>query len=472
MATTLPLVHEPCDEAQSDVALERELAVGLHAGRRDAFERLYEQYRTRIYNLALRIVQSHEDARDITQEVFIKAYRLLPGMDASLQIKPWLYRVAVNACYDHLRTRKVHSDIDEAPNDTRAVHIDTYEQAELGHQFEQTMARLSERHRTVLLLKDVHGLHHDEIASILGVSKGATETLLFRARAAFRATYAALTPELPAGRCDLARRAAVAAVGGELAASERRKIMVHAQTCPDCRETVKTWGVAAVGLGLFLHSVPLPASLQGSFFGGAAGAGTAGGAAGAGAAGAGGSSTAAVAGGFAAKVGALVATKVAVLAAAATVAAAGTGVTAYELHSSQTSSPAHEPSVTAATETTAPALLAASMVGASQGRMYLHGKAPTEKTKADGKSANGKAKGKSKQAAGKTKDGKGSSEKSNHGKGKGSSGKADKAAAKAAAKAEKAAEKAAAEADKAAAKAAAKAQKAAEKAAAEADKNK
>ena len=260
----------------------------------------------------------------------------------------------MNACYDHLRTRKVHGDVDALRHDSRAVLIDTYEQAELGHQLEQTLARLSERHRTVLLLKDVHGLHHDEIAAILGVSRGATETLLFRARAAFREQYATLTPELPVARCDLARRAAVAAVGGTLRASERRKIMVHAQTCPDCRETVKTWGIAVVGLGLFLHSAPLPAALQTPFSYAAAGGAGAGGAgaggAGAGGAGAGGTAAAsgagvsgaagagggsagvAAAGGLAAKVGALVATKIVVVALAATVATVGAGVTAYQVH--------------------------------------------------------------------------------------------------------------------------------------------
>ena len=339
MAATLPIAHRVGETGYEGVNTdtERDLAAGLHAGRRDAFEQLYELYRARIFNLALRIVQSHEDARDITQEVFIKAYRLLPGRDPDLQLKPWLYRVAVNACYDHLRTRKVHGDVDALRHDSRAVLIDTYEQAELGHQLEQTLARLSERHRTVLLLKDVHGLHHDEIAAILGVSRGATETLLFRARAAFREQYATLTPELPVARCDLARRVAVAAVGGTLRASERRKIMVHAQTCPDCRETVKTWGIAVVGLGLFLHSAPLPAALQTPFSYAAAGGAGAGGA-GAGGAGAGGTAAAsgagvsgaagagggsagvAAAGGLAAKVGALVATKIVVVALAATVA--------------------------------------------------------------------------------------------------------------------------------------------------------
>ena len=234
---------------------------GLRAGRQDAFEALYESYRERIFNLALRIVQSREDAGDITQDVFLKAFRQMPTGD-DLSVKPWLYRVAVNTCYDHLRARRLHRTIDDAQHDTRAPHIDTFEQAELGRQFEQTLARLSERQRTVLVLKDVHGLRHDEIASILGVSRNAAETLLFRARASFRQEYAALSHEQPQAGCGMAREASGAAIAGDLPSGERARIVAHARTCPECRETVKSWGVAAIGLGLFLHSAPLPASLQ------------------------------------------------------------------------------------------------------------------------------------------------------------------------------------------------------------------
>jgi RNA polymerase sigma-70 factor (ECF subfamily) len=335
MATTLPLARDGAPVLGSNAAVDRDLAEGLRAGSRDSFERLYEMYRARIFNLALRIVQSYEDARDITQEVFIKAYRQLPGRDAEMDIKPWLYRVAVNACYDHLRSRKIHSDIDDVENLTRAVGLDTFEQAELGHQLEQTLAGLSERHRTVLLLKDIHGLRHDEIAGILGVSRGATETLLFRAREAFRQRYAELSREHPAGDCDLARQATVAVVGGALPEEERRKIMDHARYCPECRETVKTWGVAAVGLGLFLHSAPLPASLQAPLSLGTIGTGAGAGAAGAAGAGAAGTSSAGLTvatGGMVAKLGGVALVKIAVVAAAATCAVSAAGVTAYKVN--------------------------------------------------------------------------------------------------------------------------------------------
>jgi RNA polymerase sigma-70 factor (ECF subfamily) len=350
MAAIVPVASETGGFG-SDGSPDAELVEALRGGSREAFERLYEQYRARIYNLTLRILQSPEDARDVTQDVFIKVYRRLPAARVTgLQFKPWLYRVAINACYDHLRTRRVHRDIDDVVTDTRATMVDTFEQAELSRLVEETLEDLSERHRTVLVLKDIHGLRHEEIAGILGISRGAAETLLFRARESFRAHYADLTREIPIAACSVARDAAVAAVGGELRGDERRRVLAHAQHCPTCRKTVSAWSTAAVGLGVFIHEVPLPAALQGGLpFGGlgaaggtaaaGTGAGSAGGSAlagsvGAAASGAGvtaGSSAglSLAAGGLFTKISGAAGAKVAALVVAATCTAGG-GVAAYE----------------------------------------------------------------------------------------------------------------------------------------------
>ena len=300
----------PGGAAERDAAL----AEGLHAGRREAFEQLYELYRGRIYNLTLRIVQSPEDACDITHDVFVKAFRKLPDSPVTgLHLTPWLYRVALNASYDHLRTRRVHRHIDDVGADRRPAPVDTFEQAEMGRLVEESLAALSARHRAVLVLKDIHGLRHGEIAEILGVSRGATETLLHRARRAFRAAYLDLTHDAPRSR------------------------------------TAEKWSAAGVGIGVVLHEVPLPAALQGGFpfaaaggawAGAAAGAGAAGGAAGAtavagvaaGGAGTAGGSSAGLtlaAGGLLAKAGGAVSVKIAAAVIAASCAAGG-GVAAYE----------------------------------------------------------------------------------------------------------------------------------------------
>jgi hypothetical protein len=107
----------------------------------------------------------------------------------------------------------------------------------------------------------VHGLSHGEIAAILSVSRGATETLLFRAREAFRHGYSTLVGSEPRHACNLARQAVVDSVGGGLSPRQRRRIIAHAKGCPECRETVSTWSLGAFGLVAFLHVAPLPAAL-------------------------------------------------------------------------------------------------------------------------------------------------------------------------------------------------------------------
>ncbi len=254
---------------------DEQLLDGLRVGSEAAFAELYRAQATGIYNLCLRLLGSPEDAQDVTQDVFVKAYRQLPGRDAGFRVGPWLYRVAVNACYDQLRARKARPS-EPLPDEIASPRIDDIERSELGELLEQTLAGLSLRHRTVLLLRDVHGLSHGEIAAALSVSRGATETLLFRARQAFRRTYTTLARTEPHHPCDLARRAVVDSVGGGLSERQRRRILAHAKDCPHCRETVATWSLGAFGLVAFVHFTPLPAALATPPFAAAVAGGVAG----------------------------------------------------------------------------------------------------------------------------------------------------------------------------------------------------
>jgi len=238
----------------------------LRAGEADAFEQLYLDFAGSIYNVCLRLLRSPEDAEDVTQEVFIKAYRQLPGCADDFRLKAWLNRVAVNACYDLLRSRRSHADLDAVTDLPGPPRLDSFQQAELSQTLEQTLGSLSLDHRTVLLLKDVQGLTQKEIAGVLGVSTSATEARLFRAREAFRRAYSELTRPWQRARCDLAGQAAVDAVGRGLNERQRRRLLRHAETCPDCGDAVKRWGAATVGLAVLLPSIPLPAGLLASPF--------------------------------------------------------------------------------------------------------------------------------------------------------------------------------------------------------------
>jgi RNA polymerase sigma-70 factor (ECF subfamily) len=234
----------------------------LKAGDAKAFELLFALYSTPVYNLAVRLLRDPEEAKDATQETFLKAFQQLPRQDSDLSLKPWLYRVAVNTCVDRLREQRRHPTTPLTAHGEPANPTDQFAQAETGRLVEETLGRLSERHRAVLVLKDLHGLTHEEIAAILGVSRGATETLLFRARESFRSIFEDLAPapDSPAG-CAYTRSVALAFVWRDVPQRHRREIAAHARGCPQCRRSLRLRGGLAVGLALFVRDLAPPAAL-------------------------------------------------------------------------------------------------------------------------------------------------------------------------------------------------------------------
>jgi RNA polymerase sigma-70 factor (ECF subfamily) len=172
-------------------------ADALRRGDPRAFEALYVQLRGDVYNLAARIVGDRREAEDITQDVFLRAFRHLPGKADQVRPEAWVFRTTVNACYDHLR-RRTPVPVD-AQDDRTAAATDTYAQAATAAAVEETLGRLEPRYRTALVLKDLHGLGNGEIAEIMGVASGTVGVLLFRARAAFKKRYRDVAPTLGAG---------------------------------------------------------------------------------------------------------------------------------------------------------------------------------------------------------------------------------------------------------------------------------
>ena len=177
---------------------DRSLVEGLHAGRRDALDLLYREQHAAVYNLCARILGDREEARDVTQEVFLKAFAKPPAADAELKLRPWLYRVAANACFNQLRSRRrLAADAGEAI-DALPDGVDGYQRAETVALVEATLAGLNDRYRTALVLKDLHGLPPAEIAEVLEVSRPAADVLVHRARAAFKTAFAKLGGSVPA----------------------------------------------------------------------------------------------------------------------------------------------------------------------------------------------------------------------------------------------------------------------------------
>jgi RNA polymerase sigma-70 factor (ECF subfamily) len=172
---------------------DQALVDGLRAGRRAAFERLYGEYHPAIYNLCARILGDREEAKDLTQEVFIKAFDQLPAPGGEpLKLRPWLYRVATNACFNHLRSRKRLGGGGDAALEQLPSQVDAFEQAQTVALVEASLGELNERYRTALVLKDLQGVPAAEIAEVLEVSRPAADVLVHRARASFRVAFAKL----------------------------------------------------------------------------------------------------------------------------------------------------------------------------------------------------------------------------------------------------------------------------------------
>jgi RNA polymerase sigma factor (sigma-70 family) len=156
----------------------------------DSLDRLHGLYAVGIFNLALRMVHHRQDAEDITHDVLIRAYERLPR-DREVRLRPWLYRMTLNRCYDHLRAAARRRPVDPERHDCDvAAPGDPFEQAELGALFERTLETMSTRQQAALLLKDVHGFSTAELAAMLEVTPGSAEVLLARARTSFRGHFA------------------------------------------------------------------------------------------------------------------------------------------------------------------------------------------------------------------------------------------------------------------------------------------
>ena len=166
----------------------------LAGDRPGAFEQFYRDHHARIYNLAARIVGDPDDAADITQEVFLRAYTHPFQAGGDVRPEPWLYRIAVNASYDHLRRRAARpsTPLDAVPE--VAARGDCFAAAETARLVEGCLAGLTPRYRTALILRDLHGLSTAEIAQVMDLHQGTARVLLHRARSAFRKAFRSAAP--------------------------------------------------------------------------------------------------------------------------------------------------------------------------------------------------------------------------------------------------------------------------------------
>lgn len=185
----------PVAPTAPDAVAEEELVRRARRGDLQAYDDLVRRYQERIYATIYHMTSNHEDANDLAQDTFIKAYQALKSFKGGSSFYTWVYRIAVNKTINFLKQRKNRThmslnDLDfnaEHDPDMLALVSDKTPRREanlneLQEKLNEALQKLSEPHRLVVTLHDVQGLAHDEIAEIMECNIGTVRSRLFYAR--------------------------------------------------------------------------------------------------------------------------------------------------------------------------------------------------------------------------------------------------------------------------------------------------
>jgi RNA polymerase sigma-70 factor (ECF subfamily) len=183
------------DSGQAVPTDEVALVRGAKNGDLEAYDQLVRLYRERIYATIYHMTANHEDANDLAQESFIKAFRALKSFKGGSSFYTWLYRIAVNKTINFLKQRKNRTHMSLNDLDFNAEHDPDLvalisdktprreaDLRELQGKLNAALLKLSEPHRLVVVLHDVQGLSHDEIAKVMDCNIGTVRSRLFYAR--------------------------------------------------------------------------------------------------------------------------------------------------------------------------------------------------------------------------------------------------------------------------------------------------
>jgi RNA polymerase sigma factor (sigma-70 family) len=186
LATSLPLHAPTMADAAPAVEADTDLVRRAANGDRRAFETLYRRHVRRVFGVIWRLVGGVEArAEELTQDAFVRAWQALPGFRLDAAFSTWLHRLAVNTALMDLRSRAgaeaLETD-DSALEHQPAPHA----RRDLGMDLEKVVAKLPPRARAVLVLHDVEGWKHEEIALELGMAVGSSKAQLHRARGLLR----------------------------------------------------------------------------------------------------------------------------------------------------------------------------------------------------------------------------------------------------------------------------------------------
>jgi len=169
---------------------DEELVARAQGGDIDSFNQLIVRWERPIYALAYRVIGKEEDARDVCQDAFLRAYRALPGFKGQAKFSSWLYRIALNLCRDWIRHQR-RAPVVQLPEDTEVTELaaargpvesieDLVARRELSAIVEEAMSELSEEQRTAIILKEYHGMTFQEIADMQGCPLSTVKTRLYQ----------------------------------------------------------------------------------------------------------------------------------------------------------------------------------------------------------------------------------------------------------------------------------------------------
>jgi RNA polymerase sigma-70 factor, ECF subfamily len=169
---------------------DEELVARSRGGDLDSFNQLVLRWERPIYALAYRVIGREEDARDVAQETFLRAFRALGGFKGQAKFSSWLYRITLNLCRDWIR-RERRSNIAPVPEGIDLVELageatpsetieDLVSRKQLGEAVARAMALLPEEQRTAIILKEYHGLTFQEIADLLDCPLSTVKTRLYQ----------------------------------------------------------------------------------------------------------------------------------------------------------------------------------------------------------------------------------------------------------------------------------------------------
>jgi RNA polymerase sigma-70 factor, ECF subfamily len=192
---------------QVSKSLDELLVERAKRGDAEAFEQLASQYYRKVYNIAYRVIGNPEDASDVAQEAFERAYLSLPEFRGDSSFQTWLLRITHNACLDELRRRKRRKvtsldepmSVEDGEMDRQLAVADeadgpeqTLERLEVQRVVQESISALDEEYRVVVVMRDIQGYSYNEIAETLGINLGTVKSRLNRARHALKEMFGRL----------------------------------------------------------------------------------------------------------------------------------------------------------------------------------------------------------------------------------------------------------------------------------------